>query len=333
MATSRKISGFWVLKNAVILLVPVLVLVVVLLLSGAFRAIAASSNVRKGGSLFSTSSQAPATVLFLNISFSKKTMENDDLWLECTLSGQGKRLANASLAVLCRSYPGRVLAGYSRLIGHTPSLGQYRYVPDIGCPAVFFLTFNPEAAPYDCYDSPKLVIGTDEEVSFFYVSLFYELPGGYAASLLELRRISCEELMEIAARTDNRLPEFISESGMRKYNYFLYVDFVVVRSPSQMALLTVYALSASYILYICSVLTTFMVPQVVDRLRIFSSVSVALFSFIWGFRQLLPSRVTYWEAALLVAMVAWGLLELSRRTKRDTTPQPIIKNRSENEDS
>jgi hypothetical protein len=98
-------------------------------------------------------------------------------------------------------------------------------------------------------------------------------------------------------------------------------------------LLTIYALSASYILYICSVLTTFMVSQVVDRLRVFSSVSVALFGFIWGFRQLLPSRVTYWEAALLVAMVAWGLLELSRRTKRDTTPQPIIKNRSENEDS
>jgi hypothetical protein len=203
-----------VLKNAVILLAPVLVLVAVLLLSGAFKVIAVSSNMRKGGLLFSTSSQAPATMLFLNISFSKKTMENDDLWLECTLSGQGKKLANASLAVLCRSYPGRTLAVYGRLMGYTPSLGQYRYVPDFFSPAVFFLTFNPEATPYDCYDSPKLVIGTDEEVSSFHVSLFYELPGGYAASLLELRRISYEELMEIAARTDNNLPESISQSGM-----------------------------------------------------------------------------------------------------------------------
>jgi len=246
-------------------------------------------------------------------------MESDDLWLEYTISGQGKELGNASLAVLSRSYPGRTFAAYSRLIEYTPSLGEHRYVPVFGYPGEYFLTFNPEATPYDSYDSPKLVIGTNEEVSFFDVSLTYELPSGYTASVRELRRMTFDELIRTSAHIDNRLPASIKESVLGKHTHFLYVDFVIVRSFNQIILLTAYFLSASYILYTCSILAISRIPRIEDRLGIFAGAGVALFAFVWGFRQMLPGRVTYWEAILLLALVAWGLLELHRGTTRDMT--------------
>lgn len=79
-------------------------------------------------------------------SFSKKSMENDRLWLDYTISGQGKKLVNASLAILATSYPGRTYAGFSTLVGFTPNLGEQRYVPQVIFQPDYLLTFDPEAA-------------------------------------------------------------------------------------------------------------------------------------------------------------------------------------------
>jgi len=80
-------------------------------------------------------------------SFSKKSMENDRLWLDYTISGQEKKLVNASLAILVTSYPGRTYARFSPLIGFTPNLGEQRYVPLLIFQPDYLLTFDPEAAP------------------------------------------------------------------------------------------------------------------------------------------------------------------------------------------
>jgi hypothetical protein len=285
-------------------------------LSGAFRTIAVSYHAQEDGSLPYKEPQQPAIWLNLNISFSKKSMENDKLWLDYTISGHGKKLVNASLAILATSYPGRTYAGFGTLIGYTPSLGEHKYVPQFMFQPDYLLTFDPEVAPYDSYDAPKLVIGTDEEVSFFYVWLTYELPSGYTASIRELRRMTFNELIQTSGTIDSRLPAAIRESVLEKRTHFLYVDFVIVRTFNQIALLTAYFLSASYILYTCFVLA-FRIPGLEDRLKIFASAGIALFAFVWGFRQLLPSRVTYWEGVLLATLFIWAVLELHRGRTRD----------------
>ena len=74
-------------------------------------------------------------------------MENDRLWLDYTISGQGKKLVNASLAILATIYPGRTYAGFSTLVGFTPNLGEQRYVPHVIFQPDYLLAFDPEAAP------------------------------------------------------------------------------------------------------------------------------------------------------------------------------------------
>jgi hypothetical protein len=292
-------------------------LAVLLLLSGAFRTIAVSFHAQEDASLPYKEPQQPAIWLYLNISFSKRSMENDRLWLDYTISGHGKKLVNASLAILATSYPGRTNAGFGTLIGSTPSLGEHRYVPQFMFQPDYLLTFDPEVAPYDSYDAPKLVIGTDEEVSFFYVWLTAELPSGYTASIRELSRMTFNELIQTSATIDSRLPAAIRESVLEKCTHFLYVDFVIVRTFNQIVLLTAYLLSASYILYTCLVLATLRIPGLEDRLKIFASAGIGLFAFVWGFRQLLPGRVTYWEGVLLATLFLWALLELYRGRSRD----------------
>jgi hypothetical protein len=298
-------------------------LAVLLLLSGGFSAIVVSFDAQQGRSLPYKEPQQPAIWLNLNVSFSKKSMENDRLWLDYAISGQGKELVNASLAILATSHPGRTYAGFSTLRGFAPSLGEYKYVPEFMFQPDYLLTFNPEFAPYDLYEAPKLVIGTDEEVSVFDVWLTYELPSGYTASIRELRRMTLNELMQTLGTIDSKLPAAIEESVLEKRTHFLYVDFVIVHTFNQIMLLTVYLLSASYILYTCFILAL-RIPGLEDRLKIFAGAGIGLFAFIWGLRQVLPSRVTYWEGVLLATLFVWALVELYRGRSRDSTQRTSV---------
>jgi hypothetical protein len=235
---------------------------------------------------------------------------------------RGKKLVNASLVILATSYAGRMFAGSSTLVGFTPTLGHQRYVPLLMFQPDYLLTFDPEAAPYDSYEAPKLVIGTDEEVSFFHVWLTYELPSGYTASIRELRRMTLNELIQTSATIDSRLPAWIEEN-LYAHTHFLYVDFEIVHTFDQIVLLTAYLLSASYILYTCFALA-FRIPALEDRLKIFAGAGIGLLAFIWGFRQLLPGRVTYWEGVLLATLFIWALVELYRGRSRESIQRTSV---------
>jgi hypothetical protein len=305
-------------------LAPTLVLAVLLVLSGSFKTIAISSDVRDGGSLFSTHFDQKGIMLYLNISFSKTDLDNRDLRLDCTITGQEKGLTNAFIAGFSNSYPGRSLASYSPLVELSPAPGVFTYKPAFWFPPDHLLTFKPEYTPYDMYESPKLVIATDEEVSLFAVSLSYELPSGYVASVSELRNMTYDELVAASAHIDSTLPKSIERSGLAEYTYFFYVDFVIVRTFDQIVMLSTYLLSASYILYTCFVLAVVRIPRLEDRLKIFAGASIAMLALVLGFRQLLPNRVTYWEAILLGTLVLWAFYELnsgiSRGTRHRTRP-------------
>jgi len=200
-------------------------------------------------------------------------------------------------------------------------LGKDQWSDSVKIPMLFHPS-SPTVAPYDLLMSPKIVIGVGGNSLLAVVELGFELPIGYVATLRAAshRTLTAREVKEILAEDQpidstrslfysRTLDEISSSIGLQNYYCF---DFIIIRSSDQMVLLSLYMLSALCLLFVCYFLTDLKLKKVEDRLRTYSGVALALFAFIWGFRQTFPRTITYWEGIILSWIIAWGVFEVTR---------------------
>lgn len=312
-------------------LTPFLVFGSILLLSGSYEAILASWTPRQSlffPSFFPVTYEADLRIGAC-IHLEARDMPTGSFWMNCTMLAVGKESAGAMPdALLCPvSRFGGAPYWVAKFNRHgdpftemtAEGLAQaYRWRDSLRFQSMF-QTFNPSATPYDCYKSPMLVVGLYGNVTFEGVDLNYEMPSGYIASLRSLSEdvLTREELQQLlTSRTGATLWELGLDEIIQRFEKYYCFDFIVIRRFDQMIMLSLYMISALYLLFVCSFLTVLRLPSLESRLRVYSGVVLALFGFVWSFRQVLPGAMTYWEGGLISWILVWSMFELVREMRR-----------------
>jgi hypothetical protein len=165
--------------------------------------------------------------------------------------------------------------------------------------------YIPEAWPFDSYEAPTLVIGINGHVFLRNASLSYQLPNGYEASIRGFDRVPFNDLA-------SKLVTINPPEDWKGYDNYFLSEIVISRTASattQTLIQVFYFLAVTYILYVTILLGATRVEFLADRLKILVGVAFAFFAFAWGFRQVLPSTVTFWEGCLIGGIVIWGVYE------------------------
>jgi hypothetical protein len=156
----------------------------------------------------------------------------------------------------------------------------------------------PETSPYDYYVPPVIFIGINGTALLKRISLTYEMPQGYVASV-EKPDHSTSRWTEIA----DWFPVF--------ENYY-QIKAIVVRNSAQREMLSTYLVSVSYFLLVTAIVSSLRISSVADRMKVYVGAAFALTGFLWGFRSAFPWGLTTWELILVLGVLLWGFSECFR---------------------